>query len=54
MTSNDYVTTISIVNTGILSPRQGSEAITISADAGTYDYYCTLHPYMRGQLTVEE
>jgi plastocyanin len=54
MTSNDYVTPISIVNTGILSPRQSSEAIRISADAGIYDYYRTLHPYMRGQLTVEE
>ena len=25
-----------------------------NAGAGTYDYYCTLHPYMKGQLTIEE
>jgi|GEM_PF-4045258 len=42
MTPNDYVTTISIVNTGILRPRQSNEATTIGADAGTYDYYCAL------------
>ncbi len=53
MIPNDHVTTISIVNTGILSPRQSSEAITISADAGTCDYNCASHQYMRGQQMIK-
>ncbi|HKX21346.1 MAG TPA: plastocyanin/azurin family copper-binding protein [Nitrososphaeraceae archaeon] len=24
----------------------------IFSDAGTFDYYCTLHPYMKGQVVV--
>jgi nitrite reductase (NO-forming) len=43
-----------LFDTGILGPGQSSEGITINAAAGTYDYYCTLHPYMKGQLTIEE
>ena len=38
---------------GIIAPGQASEEITINADTGTYDYYCTLHPFMKGQLTIE-
>jgi nitrite reductase (NO-forming) len=52
---NGQVPKGAIFDTGILGPGQSSEEITINAaDAGTYDYYCTLHPYMRGQLTIEE
>jgi nitrite reductase (NO-forming) len=43
-----------IFDTGILGPGHRSEEIRINADPGTYDYYCTLHPYMKGQLTIEE
>jgi nitrite reductase (NO-forming) len=43
-----------LFDTGILGPGQTSEDIAISAEAGTYDYYCTLHPYMKGQLTIED
>ena len=43
-----------VFDTGIIGPGQTSKEITINADAGTYDYYCTLHPYMKGQLTIEE
>lgn len=43
-----------VFDTGIIGPRQSSKEIAINADAGTYDYYCTLHPYMKGQLTIEE
>jgi nitrite reductase (NO-forming) len=42
-----------LFDTGILGPGQDSEAITINADTGLYDYYCTLHPYMKGQLTIQ-
>jgi len=41
-------------DTGILGPGQSSEETTINADGGTYDYYCTLHPYMKGQLTIKD
>lgn len=41
-------------DTGILGPGQSSEELTINTDPGTYDYYCTLHPYMKGQLTIKE
>ena len=51
---NEEVQTGTLFDTGILGPGQSSEEIRINADAGTYDYYCTLHPYMRGQLTIEE
>ena len=42
-----------LFDTGILGPGQSSEEIRINADTGTYDYYCTLHPYMKGQLTIQ-
>jgi nitrite reductase (NO-forming) len=42
-----------IFDSGIIAPGQASEEITINADTGTYDYYCTLHPFMKGQLTIE-
>jgi nitrite reductase (NO-forming) len=41
-------------DTGIIGPGKRSGQLTIDADPGTYDYYCTLHPYMKGQLTVSE
>jgi plastocyanin len=42
-----------LFDTGILGPGQRSEAITIDTDAEIYDYYCTLHPYMKGQMTIQ-
>jgi len=50
---NAQVPTEAGFDTGILGPGQSSEEITISADPGTYDYYCTLHPFMKGQLTIQ-
>jgi nitrite reductase (NO-forming) len=41
-------------DTGILGPGQSSEETRINAEAGTYDYYCTLHPFMKGQLTITD
>jgi nitrite reductase (NO-forming) len=42
-----------LFDTGILGPGQRSEAITIDTDAGIHDYYCALHPYMKGQMTIQ-
>lgn len=37
-------------DTGIIAPN--SEA-TLAVKDGSYDYYCTLHPYMTGSITVQ-
>jgi plastocyanin len=50
---NRELPTGELFDTGILGPGQRNEVITISADAGTHDYYCALHPYMRWQLMIE-
>jgi nitrite reductase (NO-forming) len=51
--SLDYtqVATVADFDTGIIGPGQSSEEITINSDPGTYNY--TLHPFMKGQLSVE-
>ena len=51
---NGEAPTGAIFDSGIIGPRQASKEIPINADTGTYDYYCTLHPFMKGQLTLEE
>src|SRR5215203_1775612 len=51
---NGEAPTGAIFDSGIIGPRQASKEIPIDADTGTYDYYCTLHPFMKGQLTLEE
>lgn len=43
-----------LFDTGIIGPGQSSEGSTIDADAGTYNYDCTLHPFMKGQLKIVE
>jgi nitrite reductase (NO-forming) len=40
-----------LFDTGIIGPGSKAE-VTLEIDEGTYDYYCTLHPYMKGQLNV--
>lgn len=40
-------------DSGIIGPENTAKT-TINAEPGTYDYYCTLHPYMKGQLTVSQ
>ena len=37
--------------TGTLD-KDGSKTITL-ARAGTFPFYCTLHPYMKGTITVQ-
>ncbi len=33
---------------------EGEEDAVIFDEAGTWEYYCTIHPYMEGILTVRE
>ena len=37
-------------DTGIIAANSKA---TVSIDSGTYEYYCTLHPYMTGTINIE-
>ena len=47
------------VNSGLLFPKgkgppNGSTSFTLTFEkAGTYNYYCILHPWMKGKVIVE-
>ena len=42
-----------IFDTSIINGGDSAELDTSTVDAGTHPYYCTVHPYMTGTLTVE-
>jgi cytochrome c oxidase subunit 2 len=42
-----------IFDTGIIMGGESAELETSNVDAGTYTYYCSVHPYMTGSLTIE-
>jgi cytochrome c oxidase subunit 2 len=42
-----------IFDTGIIMGGESAELETSNVDAGTYPYYCSVHPYMTGSLTIE-
>ena len=51
VTSGFYGEPTELFDSGHLDP---SESYTLDFDEiGTYDYYCTLHPWMKGQVIVE-
>ena len=51
VTSGFYGDPTDLFDSGYLDPY---EYYTLSFDEiGTYDYYCTLHPWMEGQVIVE-
>ena len=51
ITSGYYDTPTDLFDSGHLDPF---ESYTLTFDeAGTYDYFCTLHPWMKGQVIVE-
>jgi cytochrome c oxidase subunit II len=42
-----------IFDTSIIMGGESAELETSNVDAGTYPYYCSVHPYMTGSLIVE-
>lgn len=51
ITSGFYDTPTDLFDSGHLDPF---ESYTVTFDEiGTYDYFCTLHPWMKGQVIVE-
>ena len=51
VTSGFYDTPTELFDSGHLDPF---ESYTLTFDEiGTYDYFCTLHPWMKGQVIVE-
>ena len=51
VTSGFYDTPSDLFDSGYLDP---SESFTFTFDeSGIYDYFCTLHPWMYGQVIVE-
>ncbi|HSB83970.1 MAG TPA: plastocyanin/azurin family copper-binding protein [Nitrosarchaeum sp.] len=51
VTSGHYGEPSGLFDSGYLDPE---ESFTfIFETAGTYDYFCTLHPWMKGQVIVE-
>ena len=51
ITSGYYDTPTDLFDSGHLDPF---ESYTLTFDeAGTYDYFCNLHPWMKGQVIVE-
>jgi cytochrome c oxidase subunit 2 len=42
-----------IFDTSIIMGGESAELDTANIDAGTYTYYCSVHPYMTGSLTIQ-
>ena len=42
-----------LLDTGIINGGESAELDTATVDAGTHPYYCMVHPYMTGTLTIE-
>ena len=40
-------------DTSLISPGQSSKPITMPNEPGEYSYFCTLHPWMTGIVTVQ-
>ncbi|MDH3203922.1 MAG: plastocyanin/azurin family copper-binding protein [Nitrosopumilus sp.] len=51
VTSGSYDSPTDIFDSGYLDPYE-SYSITFD-ETGTFDYFCTLHPWMKGQVLVE-
>jgi plastocyanin len=52
-TSGQDMTPDGKFDTGFVPPRQSSKSIAMPTQPGEYPYFCTLHPWMKGTVTVE-
>ncbi|MDR4512203.1 MAG: cupredoxin domain-containing protein [Nitrososphaeraceae archaeon] len=43
-----------IFDTSIINSGESAVIETADIEPGTYNYYCTVHPYMTGTLTIEK
>ena len=51
VTSGSYESPTDLFDSGYLDPY---ETYTLTFDeSGSFDYFCTLHPWMKGQVLVE-
>ena len=51
VTSGSYDEPMELFDSGYMDPFE-SYTLTFD-DVGTFDYFCTLHPWMKGQVIVE-
>ena len=51
-TSGENATPDGKFDTSLVSPGQSSKPITMPNEPGEYSYFCTLHPWMTGTVTV--
>jgi plastocyanin len=51
-TSGQEATPDGKFDTSLVSPGQSSKPITMPNEPGQYPYFCTLHPWMEGTITV--
>jgi plastocyanin len=51
-TSGENSTPDGKFDTSLVSPGQSSKPIEMPNEPGQYSYFCTLHPWMTGTITV--
>jgi plastocyanin len=51
-TSGRYATPDGRFDTSLVSPGQSSKPISVPNEPSQYPYFCTLHPWMEGTITV--
>jgi plastocyanin len=52
-TSGESPTPDGKFDTGVVGPNQVSKPVTMPAEPGEYKYFCTLHPFLVGTVTVQ-
>ena len=52
-TSGESPTPDGKFDTGVVGPNQVSGPVTMPAEPGDYRYFCTLHPFLVGTVTVQ-
>src|SRR5918995_270167 len=52
-TSGESPTPDGKFDTGVVGPNQVSGPVTVPTEPGEYPYFCTLHPFLTGTVTVQ-